>query len=219
MAGSRRRPHRWTRRAARRRSRHGARDGSGSRLHFHLEGPATGERKPPPPALPRACASRCSPPTSARSPSVPGDVDATLDVLIGRAQLLNAVLFLDDLDALLAVRSRRGRRVAAASASIAARQVVIAAGERPCSVRFPTLTAIAVAEPGFHERSARCGRRKRAPAVSAPTTAPRRARVALPADGHRDSPRRERRRQAGRARRRSAGRQRSRQLRTPSGAP
>jgi hypothetical protein len=118
---------------------------AGSRPHFPLEGPATGEKEA---AAARLAASLRVPLLAAdlgKIASLPGDVDATLDVLIREAQLLNAVLFLDDLDALLA----SDRAAAAESLRFRldrARQVVIAAGERPCSVRFPTLTAIAVAE-------------------------------------------------------------------------
>jgi hypothetical protein len=126
---------------------------AGSRSHFHLEGPATGEKAA---AAARLAASLRVPLLIAdlgKIASAPADVDATLDVLMREAQLLNAVLFLDDTDAL----HPPDRAAAAESLRFRldrANQVVIAAGERPCSVRFPTLTAVAVAEPGFHERRA-----------------------------------------------------------------
>jgi AAA+ superfamily predicted ATPase len=126
---------------------------AGSRPHFHLEGPPTGEKET---AASRLAAQLKVPLLTAdlgRIAAVPGDVESTLDAALREAQLRNAVLFLDDLDALLspdrapaaeALRFRLDR----------SHHIVVAAGERACSARFPTLTVVPVAEPGFHERRA-----------------------------------------------------------------
>ncbi len=126
---------------------------AGSTPHFHLEGKAAGEKES---AARRLAASRQVPLLAAdlgKIASVPAEVEAVLDTLLREAQLQSAVLFLDDLDAFLAsdralaaeaLRYRLGRTA----------QIVVAAGERPVGARFPTMTAIPVAEPGFHERRA-----------------------------------------------------------------
>ena len=126
---------------------------AGSRPHFHLEGPSTGEKES---AAGRLAAQRKVPlliADLARLAAAPGELESALDAFLREAQLLNAVLFLDDLDALLTTDR------AAAAEALRFRldrsdQVVVAAGERACGARFPTLTPIAVAEPGFHDRRA-----------------------------------------------------------------
>jgi hypothetical protein len=126
---------------------------AGSCPHFHLEGPPTAEKEA---AASRLAASRRAPLLAAdlgRIASVPADIEPILDALLREAQLASAVLFLDDLDALL------GHDRAAALEALRFRlerapQIVIAAGLRPCGSRLPSMTPVAVAEPGFHERRA-----------------------------------------------------------------
>jgi hypothetical protein len=124
---------------------------AGGRPHFHLEGAPTGEKEA---AAARLAASRRAPLLVAdlgKLVAVPADVEVALDTLLREAQLLGAVLFLDDLDAVLAA----DRAAAAEALRVRLERVplvVVAAGERACGARFPTLTVVPVAEPGFRER-------------------------------------------------------------------
>jgi hypothetical protein len=126
---------------------------SGSKPHFHLDGPASGEKEA---ATARLAASLRLPILTAnlgKVAALTGEFESTLDVLFREAQLLNAVLYLEDVDALLAPD-----KVPAAEALQSrleqSNNVVIAAGECPCGPRFRTMTSVQVVEPGFHERRA-----------------------------------------------------------------
>jgi SpoVK/Ycf46/Vps4 family AAA+-type ATPase len=126
---------------------------AGSLPHFYLEGVASGEKA----AAAGRLAARLRSPLIAldlgRALSIGGDSDAVLDIVFREAQLRKAVVFLDDMDALVAAERSAfaqvlERRLQESSG------VVVAAGERPCSSRFKTMTSVPIEEAGFHERQA-----------------------------------------------------------------
>ncbi len=126
---------------------------SGSRPHFHLEGAASGEKAE---AVARLAASLRLPLLTAdlgKLAAAGGEAESTLDLLFREANLLTVVLYLEDVDALLGPD-----RVLAAQALQEhldrSSGVVITAGDRPLAMRFQTMTAVMVPEPGFHERRA-----------------------------------------------------------------
>jgi hypothetical protein len=124
---------------------------SGIRPHFHLEGPATGEKAASAARLAAGLRSPVLTVDLARLSLLTGDLDGTIDVLFREAQLLNAVLYLDGLDALLTPDKAYAAQALHARLE-QAHGVVISAGERPCGARFETMTTVAIGEPDFHQR-------------------------------------------------------------------
>jgi hypothetical protein len=125
---------------------------AGSRPHFYLEGPASGEKDA---VTARLAASLRSPVLRADLGRLVagGELESALDLLLREAQLASAVLYLEDTDALLAP-DKISAAQALQSRLEQANTVVVAAGERPCGPRFQTMTSVRVVEPGFHERRA-----------------------------------------------------------------
>ena len=126
---------------------------SGVRPHFYLEGPASGEKHS---AAERLSASLGAPILTVdldKAPAASGEFDAALDSIFREAQLVHAVVYLDDLD-VLAAPDRVSAAQALQSWLDEFNGVVIAAGERPCALRFQTVTSLPIAAPDFHERRA-----------------------------------------------------------------
>jgi SpoVK/Ycf46/Vps4 family AAA+-type ATPase len=127
---------------------------SGNPPHFHLEGPPSGEKAA---VVERLAAIR-------RLPVLTGDLgraasetvvefETTIETLLRDAQLLGAVLYLENFDALL-TPDKSGVADALRSRLDRTSQLVVASGERPCGPRFRTMTSIRVVEPDFYERRA-----------------------------------------------------------------
>ena len=126
---------------------------SGVRPHFYLEGPASGEKHA---AAERLAAGLRAPILTvdlAIASTLTAEFENALDIVFREAQLVNAVVYLDDLDALLAHDKTPAARALQGWLD-RSNGVVIAAGERPCGVRFPTMTSVPIAAPDFHERRA-----------------------------------------------------------------
>ena len=126
--------------------------GAGSIPHFYLEGTASGEKAA---AAARLAGRLRSPVLTAdlSRAAASGDVETTLDALFREAQLLDAVLFLDDMDA-VSTPDRDSVGIALQAHLERSTGVVVGAGDRACAARFKTMTTIPIAEPGFHERRA-----------------------------------------------------------------
>ena len=125
----------------------------GGGMHFYLQGPTGDDQE----VAAASLAERLGQPmvvVDLAKVAEPADEFArTMELLFREAQLLSAVLFLCDFDA-LPPPDRGTLAELLQSRAESLRQVIVMSGERSCGPRFRSMVTIAIAAPSFNERRA-----------------------------------------------------------------